>query len=58
VVSGWFVLIKKYCWLVADKPDEDADATQFYIFISSQGFELIVSKIIISALDLFDPSIL
>jgi hypothetical protein len=22
VVDGWFVLREKYCWLVADKPNE------------------------------------
>jgi hypothetical protein len=24
VVGGWFVLREKYCWLVADKPSEQA----------------------------------
>jgi hypothetical protein len=24
VAGGWFVLIEKYCWLVADKPSEQA----------------------------------
>jgi hypothetical protein len=25
VAGGWFVLREKYCWLVADKPSEQAD---------------------------------
>jgi hypothetical protein len=24
VAGGWFVLREKYCWLVADKPNEQA----------------------------------
>jgi hypothetical protein len=24
VVGGWFVVREKYCWLVADKPSEQA----------------------------------
>jgi hypothetical protein len=24
VAGGWFVLREKYCWLVADKPSEQA----------------------------------
>jgi hypothetical protein len=33
VAGGWFVLREKYCWLVADKPNEQAagrkDSTGF-----------------------------
>jgi hypothetical protein len=25
VAGGWFVLREKYCWLVADKPSEQAN---------------------------------
>jgi hypothetical protein len=25
VAGGWFVLREKYCWLVADKPSEQAE---------------------------------
>jgi hypothetical protein len=25
IAGGWFVLREKYCWLVADKPNEQAD---------------------------------
>jgi hypothetical protein len=25
VAGGWFVLKEKYCWLVADKPSEQAE---------------------------------
>jgi hypothetical protein len=28
VAGGWFVLREKYCWLVADKPSEQADTTK------------------------------
>jgi hypothetical protein len=27
IAGGWFVLREKYCWLVADKPSEQAVAT-------------------------------
>jgi hypothetical protein len=27
VAGGWFVLREKYCWLVADKPSEQAEST-------------------------------
>jgi hypothetical protein len=31
----WFVLREKYCWLVADKPNEQGDSSSFYtLFIS------------------------
>jgi hypothetical protein len=26
VAGGWFVLREKYCWLVADKPSEQAES--------------------------------
>jgi hypothetical protein len=26
LAGGWFVLREKYCWLVADKPSEQADS--------------------------------
>jgi hypothetical protein len=25
IAGGWFVLREKYCWLVADKPNEQAE---------------------------------
>jgi hypothetical protein len=25
VAGGWFVLREKYCWLMADKPNEQGD---------------------------------
>jgi hypothetical protein len=40
-VGGWFVLREKYCWLVADKPSEQAEwllltvLPYVYMFISS-----------------------
>jgi hypothetical protein len=27
VADGWFVLREKYCWLVADKPNEQGQTT-------------------------------
>jgi hypothetical protein len=28
VAGSWFVLREKYCWLVADKPSEQAEGTE------------------------------
>jgi hypothetical protein len=30
VAGGWFVLREKYCWLVADKPSEQAPKFQLW----------------------------
>jgi hypothetical protein len=44
VAGGWFVLREKYCWLVADKPSEQAarillqeraDGRAFWLFSDS-----------------------
>jgi hypothetical protein len=32
VAGGWFVLREKYCWLVADKPSEQAVRLTFALF--------------------------
>jgi hypothetical protein len=34
VVGGWFVLRGKYCWLVADKPNEQAHVTCYWILLT------------------------
>jgi hypothetical protein len=31
VAGGWFVLREKYCWLVADKPSEQAEKTHVLV---------------------------
>jgi hypothetical protein len=33
MVGGWFVLREKYCWLVADKPNEQAVSHKLTIFL-------------------------
>jgi hypothetical protein len=38
VAGGWFVLREKYCWLVADKPSEQADE----VFIT---FSIVLSPV-------------
>jgi hypothetical protein len=35
VAGGWFVLKEKYCWLVADKPSEQADYNRERILLST-----------------------
>jgi hypothetical protein len=37
VAGGWFVLREKYCWLVADKPSEQAGNVHPVLKIFSQG---------------------
>jgi hypothetical protein len=32
VAGGWFVLREKYCWLVADKPNEQGDSRRCFEF--------------------------
>jgi hypothetical protein len=32
--GGWFVLREKYCWLVADKPNEQAHVTNSWILLT------------------------
>jgi hypothetical protein len=33
VAGGWFVLKEKYCWLVADKPSEQAVKVGLHIYL-------------------------
>jgi hypothetical protein len=48
VVGGWFVLREKYCWLMADKPSEQAvwfnisDDVELLLNISVSSFILLM----------------
>jgi hypothetical protein len=35
IAAGWFVLREEYCWLVADKPNEQAVSVKKIIYDSS-----------------------
>jgi hypothetical protein len=37
VAGGWFVLREKYCWLVADKPSEQAPELEYACACFSQA---------------------
>jgi hypothetical protein len=33
VAGGWFILREKYCWLVADKPNEQGAASAICLLV-------------------------
>jgi hypothetical protein len=35
VAGGWFVLRENYCWLVADKPSEQAELAHGYKILAT-----------------------
>jgi hypothetical protein len=44
VAGGWFVLREKYCWLVTDKPSEQAASfQQLQLFTASQPIRMLDS---------------